>query len=456
MSVAAVPSRAELEADDRTALERLEALADTALSLARGSGADQAELGASRETGLAVSVRDRALEHLEFTRELGFGITVYFGRRKGSASSSDCSPASVARTVQAACDIARHTSEDPASGLADAARMAAQPLELGTYSPWELTPEAATDLALACEAAARDHDARLTVSEGASLSSSRSVRLYANTHGFVGSQFGSRHSMGCAMVASEAGEKQRDGYYDLARDAGRLVDPVVIGRTAGERAIARLGARPVPTSVAPVLFHHELATGLLAQLLAAISGGNLYRRASFLLDAIGEQVLPTRYTVRERPHLPGGLGSTWFDNDGIATRPNRFVVDGVLESYILGEYSARRLGLTSTGNAGGVHNLIIDDDGEDFDALLRRLDRGLLVTELLGQGVNLVTGDYSRGAAGFWVEGGRIVHAVQEVTLAGNLREMFAGIVAIGADREWRSNLSTGSILLESMRIGGT
>lgn len=444
-----------LRADDEQALVRLQRVADQALALARQAGADEAELGASRETGLSVSVRERALEQLEFTRESGFGITVYFGHRKGSASSSDCGEAAIARTVEAACEIARRTSEDSASGLAAADAMASDPVELGLYTPWPLEPEVATDLALACEAAALAFDERLRISEGASLSSARNVRLYANSHGFVGGHLGSRHSLGCAMVAVSDDEKQRDGYYDLARDPARLGAADAIGRIAAERAVARLGARAVATGHAPVLFHREIATGLVAQLLAAISGGNLYRRASFLLDAIGEAVLPARYSLAERPHLPGGLGSAWFDNDGVATRPNRFVEHGVLSSYALSEYSARRLGLKTTGNAGGVHNLHLDDDGDDFDALLRRLDRGLLVTELLGQGVNLVTGDYSRGAAGFWVENGAIAHPVQEITIAGNLRDMLANIVAVGTDREWRSNVSTGSILIESMQIGG-
>lgn len=454
-AVAPTPTEAAVADDDARGLARLGTVVQEVLELARKAGASAAEVGASRETGLTVSVREQSLENLEFTREVGLGVTVYFGRRKGSASTSDLSGDALAATVRAASEIARRTAEDPANGLAEADLMAGAAVELDLYHPWTLTPEAATDLALACEQAALDADPRIGVSEGASVSTSRSGRVYANSHGFSGALMGTRHSLGCVVVAADGGDKQRDGFYDLGRRADALEDARALGREAGTRAAARLGAAGVPTTTAPVLFRRDLAAGLLGSLVSAMSGASLYRRSSFLLDAMGEAVLPARYDLAEHPHEPGGLASTWFDGDGVATRPNRFVEGGRLRSWVLSAYSARRLGLETTGNAGGVHNLRLDDDGLDFEALLRELDTGLLVTELMGQGVNLVTGDYSRGAAGFWVEGGRIAKPVQEVTIAGNLRDMFRDLVAVGNDREWRSTISTGSLLIGSMKIAG-
>lgn len=426
------------------------------LEVAKQQGADAAEVAVSRAEGLAVTVRRGEVETVEQTRDQGFGISVYLGRRKGSASTSDSSPDAIEATVAKALNIARFTAEDPAAGLADPELMPTGPLpQLDLFHPWELDVAAATELAQACEAAALDADARISNSEGSTTTSSRSWRAYGNSHGFIGSEPATRHGLSVSVIAGRDGGMQRDYAYTMDRVPEALEAAAAVGRRAGERAVARLGARPVPTARVPVLFGHDVASGLLGHFIAAISGGNLYRRSSFLLDAMGKQVFPERVTIEECPHLPRALGSAAFDGDGVATRAKRLVEGGVLASYVLSAYSARRLKLATTGNAGGIHNLRINDDGLDFEAMLARLGRGLLVTELMGQGVNGVTGDYSRGAAGFWVEDGAIAHPVQEVTIAGNLKDMFLNIDAIGNDAVRPGNIVCGSMLVDGMTVSG-
>lgn len=439
---------------DRTDLE---ARVGRILDSARQQGADAAEVTVSRSQGLAVTVRQGEVETVERTRDAGFGITVYLGQRKGSASTSDTSDEAVTATVAKALSIARFTAEDPAAGLAAAELMPSGPLPaLDLDHPWQLDVAEAAELARSCEAAARAVDPRISNSDGATTSSGQACRAYGNSHGFIGSELATRHGLSVAVIAGQGEGMQRDYAFTVERVPGELEAAESVGRRAGERAIARLGARPVPTTRVPVLFSHDVAAGLLGHLVAAISGGNLYRRASFLLDALGEQLFPARVQIEENPHLPRALGSAAFDGDGVATRHKHLVRDGVLQSYVLSAYSARRLGLETTANAGGVHNLRISDDGLDFTALLGRLGRGLLVTELMGQGVNGVTGDYSRGAAGFWVEQGEIVHPVQEVTVAGNLRDMFRNLDAIGNDALRPGNIVCGSLLIDGMTVSGS
>lgn len=426
------------------------------LDEARRQGASACEVAVSLEQGLTTSVRQGEVETVEFNRDQGFGITLYLGQRKGSASTSASGTEAIRETVAAALAIAQHASEDDCAGLADAALMARELPDLDLYHPWSIEPEQAIELALQCEAAAFAHDPRIRNADGSSLSSHQGCRVYGNSHGFIGGYTSSRHSLSCVMIAEQAGQMQRDYWYDVNRRAERLESPELIGRRAAERAVRRLGARSVPTCEVPVLFAAELAGGLFGHLLAAISGGNLYRRSSFLVDALGQTLFPEWMTIDERPRLPGGLASAAFDGDGLATYDKAFIEQGRLVSYVLGTYSGRKLGMPSTANAGGVHNLFVSHGTDDQAALLRQMGRGLLVTELMGQGVNLVTGDYSRGAAGFWVENGEIQFPVEEVTIAGNLRDMFRQIVAVGADLEWRGNVRSGSLLIERMTVAGS
>lgn len=435
--------------------QRLEALVERVLAEARSQGATAAEAGVSFDAGLAVTVRLGEVETLEFNRDRGLGVTVYFGQRKGSASTSDWSDAAVRETVQAACSIARYTGEDSCAGLADAALMARDIPDLSLCHPWELTPEAAIALARSCEDAARSHDPRIDNSEGASVTSHQGLSVYGNSHGFLGGYPSTRHSISCAVIARDEQGMQRDYWYTVARDPEDMEAAEAVGRRAGERTVRRLGARRLGTRQAPVLFAPELATGILGHLVAAVRGGKLYRRASFLLDHAGRQIFPAFVRIDEQPHLPKALGSAPFDSEGVATRPSDLVREGVLQRYVLDSYSARRLGLQTTANAGGVHNLIIEPGERDFPAMLAEMGTGLLVTELMGQGINYVTGDYSRGAAGFWVEGGEIQYPVQEITIAGNLKEMFQGIVAVGNDVETRGSIRSGSLLVERMTIAG-
>lgn len=438
------------------ALPDLQAQVEQIIAEARRQGASACEVAVSMEQGLSTTVRQGEVETVEFNRDQGFGITLYVGQRKGSASTSASGEAAIRETVAAALAIAKHASEDDCAGLADAALMARELPDLDLYHPWAIAPEQAVELALACEAAAFATDKRISNADGTSLSTHQGCRVYGNSHGFVGGYASTRHSLSCVMIAEGEGQMQRDYWYDVNRQGELLADPVSIGRKAAERSVARLGARPVPTCEVPVLFAAELATGLFGHFLAAISGGNLYRHSSFLEGALGQRLFPEWLNLDERPHIPRAMGSATFDGDGLATYAKPFVAGGELVSYVLGTYSGRKLGLPSTANSGGVHNLFVSHGDEDQQALIKRMGRGLLVTELMGQGLNLVTGDYSRGAAGFWVENGEIQFPVQEVTIAGNLKDMFRQIVAVGSDLELRGNIRTGSVLIERMTVAGS
>jgi PmbA protein len=446
----------EVERIGPQALPALQQQVETILAEARRQGASACEVAVSAGQGLSTTVRQGEVETVEFNRDQGFGITLYVGQRKGSASTSATGEAAIRETVAAALAIAKHASEDECAGLADAALMARELPELDLYHPWSITPEQAVEQALACEAAAFAADTRIKNADGTSLNTHQGCRVYGNSHGFVGGYASTRHSLSCVMIAEGEGQMQRDYWYDVNRQGELLADAAGIGQRAAERAVSRLGARPVPTCEVPVLFAAELAGGLFSHLLAAISGGNLYRHSSFLEGALGQRLFPEWLSLDERPHLPRALGSAAFDGDGLATYAKPFVEKGELVSYVLGTYSGRKLGLPSTANSGGVHNLFVTHGDEDQQALIRRMGRGLLVTELMGQGLNLVTGDYSRGAAGFWVENGEIQFPVQEVTIAGNLSDMFRQIVAVGRDLERRGNICTGSLLIEKMTVAGS
>ncbi|RRV60495.1 metalloprotease PmbA [Stutzerimonas stutzeri] len=422
---------------------------------ARRQGASASEVSVSMEQGLSTTVRQGEVETVEFNRDQGFGITLYVGQSKGSASTTGSGDEAIRETVAAALAIARHASQDEFAGLADATLMAQELPDLDLYHPWSITPEQAIEQALSCESAAFDFDARIRNADGTSLNTHQGCRAYGNSNGFIGGYCSTRHSLSCVMIAESEGQMQRDYFYDVNRIGEALIDPQTIGRRAAERAVRRLGARPIPTCEVPVLFAPELATGLFSHFIAAISGGNLYRKASYLEDALGQTLFPEWLSLDERPHIPRALGSASYDGDGLATYAKPFVENGRLISYVLSTYSGRKLGMPSTANAGGVHNLFVSHGEEDQAALLRRMGRGLLVTELMGQGLNLVTGDYSRGAGGYWVENGEIQFPVQEVTIAGNLRDMFRQIVAIGCDIETRGNVRTGSVLIERMMVAG-
>ncbi len=434
---------------------RLEQLVDDLLSEARRQGASAAEAGVSSDAGLSLTVRMGAPETIEHTRDNGLGVTVYFGHRKGSASTSDLSPKAVKETVEAACNFAKYTSEDPCAGLADAELMAKDLPDLDLYHPWDLPVDEAIELATRCEAAAREADARIINSEGATLNTHSGVHVYGNSHGFIGGYPSSRHSLSCAVVGREGESMQRDYWYTLSRLSGKLESPESVGQVAARRTLSRLGARRIPTQQAPVLFQADVAVGLLRSFVGAIRGSALYRKASFLLDRLGEQVFPDFIQIHEEPRLPRGLASAAYDNEGVATIDRTFIEDGVLQSYVLDSYAARKLGMQTTGNAGGVRNLRINSGELDRGGLLRKLDRGLLVTELMGQGVNMVTGDYSRGAAGYWVENGEIQYPVEEITIAGDMKEMFLGLQEVGTDVEIRSSVQTGSWLIDRMTIAG-
>ncbi|MDH1237768.1 MAG: metalloprotease PmbA [Pseudomonadales bacterium RIFCSPHIGHO2_01_FULL_64_12] len=422
---------------------------------ARRQGASASEVSVSMEQGLSTTVRQGEVETVEFNRDQGFGITLYVGQSKGSASTTGSGDEAIRETVAAALAIARHASQDEFAGLADATLMAQELPDLDLYHPWSITPEQAIEQALSCESAAFDFDARIRNADGTSLNTHQGCRAYGNSNGFIGGYCSTRHSLSCVMIAESEGQMQRDYFHDVNRIGEALIDPQTIGRRAAERAVRRLGARPIPTCEVPVLFAPELATGLFSHFIAAISGGNLYRKASYLEDALGQTLFPEWLSLDERPHIPRALGSASYDGDGLATYAKPFVENGRLISYVLSTYSGRKLGMPSTANAGGVHNLFVSHGEEDQAALLRRMGRGLLVTELMGQGLNLVTGDYSRGAGGYWVENGEIQFPVQEVTIAGNLRDMFRQIVAIGCDIETRGNVRTGSVLIERMMVAG-
>jgi PmbA protein len=451
---AVVEPRQEVEG---TRIPELQDIVSDALSRARTLGATQAEADVSLQKGLTTTVRLGEVETVEYQRDRGMGVTVYFGKRKGSASTADLSVRAVAETVEKACDIARYTAEDDASGLADAAELARDIPQLDLDHPWDITPEQAVECARACEAAGRAVNSLITNSEGATVGSHRGVRVYGNTHGFLAGYPSTSHSVSCVLLAQTGDDMQRDYWYSAARDARDLESAEVIGRKAGERAATRLGARKIATQKARVLYAPEVARGLIGHFLGAIRGSSQYRRSSFLLGAAGQQLFPSFFELRERPHIPKGLGSSPFDGEGVATRDRDLVRDGVLQGYVLGSYSARKLGLKTTGNAGGTHNLLVQskDGGVAPEALLRQLGTGLLVTELMGQGVNGVTGDYSRGASGFWIEKGVNAFPVHEITIAGNLKDMYRNIEAVGNDVDLRGSVRVGSILLSEMTIAG-
>ena len=442
---------------DGTRIPELKSIVSESLQLARKLGASQAEADVSLQKGLTTTVRLGEVETVEYQRDRGMGITVYFGKRKGSASTADLSSRAVAETVEKACDIARYTAEDECSGLADPEELARVIPDLDLDHPWDLPPEQAVETARACEAAGRVVDPRITNSEGASVSSHRGVRVYGNSHGFLEGFPSTSHSVSCVLLAQTGDDMQRDYWYASARDASELESSESIGRKAGERAVARLGARKIGTQKARVLYAPEVARGLIGHFLGAVRGSSQYRKSSFLLGASGQAIFPSFVELRERPHIPKALGSSPFDGEGVATRNRELVSDGVLQGYILGSYSARKLGLKTTGNAGGTHNLLVEskDGGMEIGSLMRELGTGLLVTELMGQGVNGVTGDYSRGASGFWVENGVIGDPVHEITIAGNLKDMYRNIAAIGSDVDLRGSVRVGSVLISEMTIAG-
>lgn len=433
----------------------LEQIVADLLAEARHRGADAAEATTGTSTGLEARVRLGAVETLEHTRSNGLGVTVYMENRKGSASTSDLSPAAVRDTVAAASAIASHTQEDLCAGLAAPQHMATRIPDLDLFHPWDLRVEAAIDLALECEEAARAADARIVNSEGAAVTSHTGVHVYGNSHGFIGGYPSSRHGLSCAVLGREGTSMQRDYWWSSARCADDLKSAAAVGHRAGKRTIARLGARRISTRQAPVLFDAQLAAGLMRHLLHAITGSSIYRRESFLLDNLERKIFPDFVHIREEPLLPRGLGSTPFDDDGVATAPKDLVADGVLRTYLLDAYSACRLGMETTGNAGGVHNLRIELGAVGREELIREMGTGLLVTELMGYGINPVTGDYSRGAAGFWVEGGEIRFPVEEITIAGNLKQMFQGLLAVGNDCDFPGSTRTGSWLIDRMTIAG-
>jgi len=438
-------------------------LVDSAIDHARQLGATDAAAHASEGCGLSVSVRKGALENVERNRDKALGVTVHLGQRRGHASTSDFSPAAVAQTVQAAFDIARFTAEDPFAALPDEADIAPEQerqRDLQLFFPWPITSDQAMQLAQRAEAAALALDARITNSEGASVSAQQSHFFSAHTHGFRGGYASSRHTLSVVPIAGRGDHMQRDYWYSSQRDPAELAAPEVVGRYAAERALSRLHARKRATTECPVLFESPLAAGLMGSFVQAISGGALYRKSSFLLDSLGQQVFAPHIDLLEDPFVPRGKGSSPFDDEGVRVRARSVVEAGVVQGYFLGSYSARKLGMKTTGNAGGSHNLTLTSrrtqPGDDLPAMLERLGRGLFVTELLGSGVNPVTGDYSRGASGFWVEHGRIQYPVQEITIAGNLKTMFKDIVAVGADAYAYGAKTTGSVLIKSMTVAGS
>lgn len=435
--------------------QQLENLVRMALDEARKLGANQAEVAASHDSGLSVTSRLGDVENLEYTNDRGLGITVYLDSRKGSASTSDISAAAICEAVAKACTFATYTEQDEHAGLADAALMASDVPDLDLDHPWGIDAATAITLGIECEDAALKYDPYIDNSEGATISSNRGTRAYGNSHGFSGSFSKTSHSISCVVIGAENGDMQRDYYYSSARDAADLEDGKLIGEIAAERTVARKGARKIKTTRAPVLYTPELARGFIGHAMGAISGGAQYRRSSFLLDAVGEKLFPDFVRIEERPHLLKGMASAPYDAEGVSTYDRDIVSDGVLQGYILSSYSARRLGLQTTANAGGTQNLLVPGNAGDLQSLIKEMGTGLLVEELIGQGVNAVTGDYSRGAVGHWVENGEIQFPVHEVTIAGNLRDLYGRIAAIGNDQDMRGGMRCGSLLVEEMTIAG-
>jgi len=425
------------------------------LDEARKQGATAAEADIGTGTGFSVTVRWGEIEKVEHERDKGLSITVYMGQRKGSASTSDFSDKSLHETIKAACAIANYASEDAAAGLVDAGLMAKTIPDLDLHHPWSITPEQAIELAIKCEDIARNYDQRINNSDSAVVSTYAGTHAYGNSNGFAGGWLWSSHTIDCTVIAEQAGSMQRDGWYSKTRDYNDLQTINAIGEEAARRTINKLGAKKLTTRNVPVIFEAPVAAGLFSAFITAISGGSLYRRASFLLDKIGEPVFSKQIHIHEQPHLKKALGSAAFDNDGVATRARDIVKGGILQGYVLSGYSARKLGMQTTGNAGGVHNLIIEPGKETLNDLIKQMDTGLLITDMIGFGVNQVTGDYSRGASGFWIENSEIQFPVEEITVAGNLKDMYQHIVATGNDVDRRGNILTGSVLIENMTVAG-
>ena len=437
-------------------LDTLRSLAEEVLGYARQAGANDCEVDISEGFGQSVTVRCGEVETIEHNRDKGIGVTVYLGQRKGYASTSDFSSTAVRETVAAALNIARYTAEDACAGLPERELLASREqgaVDLGLYCPWALSVEAAADLARRCEQAAFAVSPQVSNSEGATVSTQEGQFVAANSLGFIGGYPTSRHYLSCSVIAGSGDGMQRDDWYSTSRDPRGIASPEEIGDYAARRALSRLKPRKIRTCKVPVLFEAPLAASLIASFVHAASGGSLYRKTSFLVDSLGRRIFPKSLYIDERPHLAGGLASSMFDNDGVATRDRSVVADGELQGYFLSTYTARKLGMQTTGNSGGCHNLIVRSGSHDFRGLLAKMGRGLLVTELLGHGINYVTGDYSRGAAGYWVEGGEIRHAVEEITIAGNLRDMFVGIVEVGNDVVLRGSRQVGSILVDEMKV---
>jgi PmbA protein len=445
----ASPSRFPLSAD------ALADVADQVLREAKAGGATAAETEVSQAFGQSVTVRKADVETIAYNRDKGIGVTVYVGARRGHASTADFAPAAIRDSVAKALAIARFTADDACSGLADPQLLAREWSDLDLYHPWDLSVEQAIEMGRECEAAALAVDRRITNSEGASVSLHEAQFVYGNSHGFSGGYASSRHSIYCSVIAEEDDAMQRDDWYTSARSPTDLDSALEVGRKAGQRTVRRLGARKLSTTECPVIFEAPMATGLVGHFVNAVSGGSLYRKSSFLLDSLGARVFRPGITIREEPHVPRGQASAPFDDEGVATQPRDVVHDGIVQGYFLGSYSARKLGLKSTANAGGNHNLVVSHGDDDLDSLLARMGSGLLVTELLGHGINPVTGDYSRGAAGFRVERGQIAYPVEEITIAGNLAQMYRDIVAIGKDVDRRGSRQCGSMLIGAMTVAG-
>ncbi|EEW06907.1 metalloprotease PmbA [Vibrio mimicus] len=446
-----------MDVKERVALQRqeLEAAVAKALEMAAASS-DAAEVAITKSTGLSVSTRMCEVENVEFNSDGALGITVYRGQRKGSASTSDLSEKAIQQTVLAALDIAQYTSEDPYAGPAPKELMVQEIPDLDLFHPDEPNPDVAAQIAIAAERAALGYSKKIKQSDGGSYDSHYGVRVYGNSHGLLASYASSRHSISCSVIGEgRNGEMERDYSYTVARHRDDLWTPESVGLQAAENTVSRLDPQKLKTGQFPVMFAADVATGLIGHLVMAISGGNLYRKSSFLLDHLGKSILPTWFNISERPHVMRGLASSPFDSEGVRTQDLEIITDGVLATYLLTSYAARKMNMTPTGHAGGIHNWYVKSTGQNYQQMLKELGTGLLVTEVMGQGVNVVTGDYSRGAAGFWVENGEIKYPVSEITIAGNLKQMLQQIVAVGSDIETRSQIQTGSILIESMKVAG-
>ncbi|MCE9679810.1 metalloprotease PmbA [Shewanella sp. AS1] len=438
-----------------TELDSLKDAVSMALEYAAALGSSSAEVAISKQQGLSVSTRLKEVETVEFNKDGALGITLFRDGCKGSSSTSDLSPEAIRRAVKAADDIAKFTSEDPFNGLADADLMAKQIEDLALFYPYDTDPGELEQLAVRAEEAALSSDSRIKNSDGASANAHTGVKVYGNSHGFLDGYLSSRYSLSCVVIGEQDGNMQRDYDYTVARKFDELWTPEKVGLEAAKKTVDRLGARKIGTTKLPVLLAPDIATGLMGHLVSAISGSSLYRKSSFLQDAIDTQIFPDWFTIAEQPHLKGALASAYYDSEGVATQDRNIIDKGILSTYLLTSYSARKLGLTNTGHAGGIYNWTLSHSGQSFDELIGLMGTGIIVTEVMGQGVNGVTGDYSRGAAGFYVENGVIQYPVEEITIAGNLKEMYRNIVAVSKDRDLRSSIRTGGILLGEMKIAG-